>query len=79
MAQHPVARGRWRRDELEFLPAALEIIETPASPAGRAIGASIILFFLLALAWAMIGHVEHRRHSTWQDRPERADQGYPTA
>ena len=58
MAKHPVARGRWRGDELEFLPAALEIIETPASPAGRAIGASIILFFLLALAWAMIGHVE---------------------
>ena len=53
-----MARGRWRRDELEFLPAALEIIETPASPAGRAIGASIILFFLLALAWATIGHVE---------------------
>ena len=23
----PVARRRWRRDELEFLPAALEIIE----------------------------------------------------
>jgi hemolysin D len=58
VAPHPVARGRWRRDELEFLPAALEIIETPASPAGRAIGAGIILFFLLALAWATIGHVE---------------------
>ncbi len=56
--QHTVARGRWRRDELEFLPAALEIIETTASPAGRAIGASIILFFVLALAWATFGHVE---------------------
>jgi len=47
-----------RRDELEFLPAALEIMETPASPAGRAIGGLIILFFLLALAWAVIGRVE---------------------
>ena len=47
-----------RRDELEFLPAALEIIETPASPAGRAIGGLIILFFLLGLAWAVIGRVE---------------------
>src|SRR5712664_3774201 len=42
-----------RRDfELEFLPAALEIVETPASPAGRAIGATIILVFCVALAWA---------------------------
>jgi hemolysin D len=58
VAPHPASRGRRRRDELEFLPAALEIIETPASPAGRAIGGSIILFFGLALAWATIGHVE---------------------
>jgi hemolysin D len=58
VARRPLARGRRRRDELEFLPAALEIIETPASPVGRTIGASIILFFLLALAWATIGHVE---------------------
>src|SRR5260221_5936029 len=50
--------GRRRRDELEFLPAALEIMETPASPAGRAIGGTIIAFFLVALTWAMIGHVE---------------------
>jgi hemolysin D len=42
-----------RRDfELEFLPAALEIVETPASLAGRAIGATIILVFSVALAWA---------------------------
>ena len=27
------------RDANEFLPAALEIVETPASPAGRLIGA----------------------------------------
>ena len=36
-------------NEREFLPAALEIIETPASPAGRAIAGSIIAFFVLAL------------------------------
>ena len=42
-----------RRDfELEFLPAALEIVETPASPASRAIGATVILVFCAALAWA---------------------------
>jgi hemolysin D len=44
--------------ELEFLPAALEIIETPASPAGRAIAVTIILFFVVALAWASLGSVD---------------------
>ncbi len=42
----------------QFLPAALEILETPASPAGRAIGATIILFFAIAIAWATFGHVD---------------------
>ena len=47
-----------RGSELEFLPAALEIIETPASPAGRAIAGTIILFFAVALAWASLGSVD---------------------
>src|SRR6202161_1706847 len=46
------------RDELAFLPAALEIVETPPSPIGRAIGASIIALFVLALLWASLGHVD---------------------
>src|SRR5580704_13510644 len=46
------------RDELAFLPAALEIVETPPSPVGRAIGASIIVIFMLALLWASLGHVD---------------------
>jgi hemolysin D len=46
------------RDELAFLPAALEIVETPPSPIGRAIGASIIAIFMLALLWASLGHVD---------------------
>jgi hemolysin D len=44
--------------ERDFLPAALEIIETPASPAGRAIGYAIVLFFAVAVAWACIGQVD---------------------
>jgi hemolysin D len=44
--------------EKEFLPAALEIIETPASPAGRAVAATIILFFTIALLWACLGSVD---------------------
>src|SRR6185437_14253963 len=45
-------------NELAFLPAALEIVETPPSPAGRSIGAAIIAFFVLALAWACWGSLD---------------------
>ncbi len=45
-------------DELAFLPAALEIVETPVSPTGRAIGAFIIAIFCLALIWACLGQID---------------------
>ena len=51
-------RARTAAHEREFLPAALEIVETPASPAGRAVGYLIVLFFALALAWACFGQVD---------------------
>ncbi len=51
------APGR-RGEELAFLPAALEIVETPPSPIGRAIGATIILLFCAALAWAWWGKID---------------------
>ena len=51
-------RARRLAHEREFLPAALEIIETPASPAGRAIGYVIVLFFAIAVGWACIGKVD---------------------
>ena len=49
-----------RRDaeELAFLPAALEIVETPPSPLGRAIGATLVAIFCLALIWAAIGRID---------------------
>ena len=47
-----------RGEELAFLPAALEIVETPPSPIGRAIGAAIILLFCAALAWAWSGTID---------------------
>ena len=43
---------------LQFLPAALEILETPASPVGRAVGGTIMAFFLLALVWGSVGKVD---------------------
>lgn len=44
--------------ELEFLPAALEIQETPPSPIGRAIIFTVIIFFLLAILWATFGKID---------------------
>lgn len=46
----------WR--EKEFLPAALEISETPASPIGRLILWTIIGAVVLALSWATFSHVD---------------------
>jgi len=46
----PEKQVRRRDHELAFLPAALEIVETPPSPIGRAIGATIIAVFVLTRA-----------------------------
>ncbi|MGB8577083.1 MAG: HlyD family type I secretion periplasmic adaptor subunit [Pseudolabrys sp.] len=55
----PLRRAHGRRgEELAFLPAALEIVETPPSPIGRAIGATIILLFCVALVWAWAGTID---------------------
>src|SRR5262245_31614270 len=55
----PFRRAHERRgEELAFLPAALEIVETPPSPIGRAIGATIILLFCAALVWAWWGTID---------------------
>lgn len=49
----------WMRSrELEFLPAVLEVQETPPSPAGRAIILLIILLFIIAIAWASFGKMD---------------------
>jgi len=45
-------------DENEFLPAALEIIETPPSPASRIIAGSIMAFLAIALLWACFGSID---------------------
>ena len=47
-----------RSYETAFLPAALEVVETPPSPIGRALGITIILLFCAALVWAALGKVD---------------------
>jgi hemolysin D len=51
-------RGLTRRDELAFLPPALEIVDTPPSPIGRAIPLTIIGAFSIALGWAIFGELD---------------------
>ena len=46
------------RNRREFLPAALEVIETPASPTGRAMALAIGAFFVIAVVWACFGKLD---------------------
>src|SRR5215469_2914023 len=47
-----------RREEREFLPAALEIVETPVSPTGRIMMGVVCLLVLVAIGWACIGRFD---------------------
>ena len=53
-----IALPRRNNEELEFLPAALELIETPASPLGRTMMWTIVALALVAVAWACLGKVD---------------------
>jgi hemolysin D len=57
-AKLPELRIVRRGDELEFLPAAIEIVESPVSPLGRGIAFTIIAFFVVAIAWSIIGKID---------------------
>jgi hemolysin D len=54
----PFRRIQHRREELAFLPAALEIVETPPSPIGRLIAITIAVMFCAALVWSWWGTVD---------------------
>lgn len=54
-ARRPLVR---QGHELEFLPAALEAVETPASPAARLVASLIALFVLLAILWSVLGQID---------------------
>lgn len=45
-------------DELEFLPAALEIQETPPNPTGRALMWCLVAIVAAAIVWASFGHID---------------------
>lgn len=54
------------KQEREFLPAALEIVETPALPMARFVLLFICLVVVLVLVWAFIGKLDV--HATLQGR-----------
>ena len=58
LSRRPDRKQDRRREELAFLPAALEIVETPPSPVGRTVVWTIVAIFAAALAWASIGTVD---------------------
>ena len=53
----PIFGGR-PKDELEFLPAALEVIETPTPPLPRVAALSVVGLLLVSLAWAAFSKVD---------------------
>ncbi len=51
-------KSRKKYDDTDFLPAALEILEKPASPAGRTIIWLIIAFFAIGMGWSWFGKID---------------------
>lgn len=51
-------RPKLNRDEREFQAAAIEILESPASPAARIFAAFIIIFVTGALIWSWLGRID---------------------
>lgn len=57
------------RDELEFLPGALEVLETPPRPAARMTAMTICAFVVAALTWATLGRIDTTAVATGQIVP----------
>ncbi|HWR41032.1 MAG TPA: HlyD family type I secretion periplasmic adaptor subunit [Patescibacteria group bacterium] len=45
-------------EEAEFLPAVLEVTETPPSPVGRLVLWTVVTLLVIGLLWAFFGHVD---------------------
>jgi hemolysin D len=51
-------RTALKLSETDFLPAALEVLETPPNPLGRGILWALLLFVGIAILWASVGHID---------------------
>jgi len=52
--------GEQKRNEqeLDFLPAALEILERPPSPLGKFLGRSLMALVTICIIWACVGNID---------------------
>jgi hemolysin D len=57
-ARHELAGPKRLADEAAFLPAALEIQETPVHPSPRRAMWAILTLFTIALVWSIVGQVD---------------------
>jgi hemolysin D len=46
------------REQTDFLPAVLEVLETPPNPLGRALLWCLLAFVAIAIVWASLGHID---------------------
>ena len=51
-------KNELNKDEYEFLPAALEVVETPPSPLGRSVLWLLFIFILIVVIWVLVGQVD---------------------
>ena len=51
-------KNELNKDEYEFLPAALEVVETPPSPLGRSVLWLLFIFILIVVIWVVVGQVD---------------------
>lgn len=51
-------KNELNKDEYEFLPAALEVVETPPSPLGRSVLWLLFIFIVIVVIWVLVGHVD---------------------
>jgi hemolysin D len=65
-AKENKGKPRRGRDDLQFMPAALEVMETPASPLGRWIALSISALFVISITWSVVGELD--THATAQSQ-----------
>ncbi|WP_289997843.1 HlyD family type I secretion periplasmic adaptor subunit [Photorhabdus laumondii] len=52
------------RDEYEFQPGYLEIVERPPAPWARCTAMALTLFLLVVLLWSIIGHLDIHANAT---------------
>ena len=52
-----LVHGEEREKETEFLPAILEVTETPPSPVGRTVMWTVLVLLVVGIAWSILGHI----------------------